>query len=166
VLRALAQAGRPFVGFLFTQVMVGDDGLRVVEFNARFGDPEAQAIFPRLDADLLELVDKATDGRLADVPVTLPVREDASCCVVMASGGYPGDYQTGLPIEGLDDLPSGAVAFHAGTRREGDRWLTAGGRVLGITASGHSVPEAAANAYKAVASVSFQKAHYRRDIGR
>jgi phosphoribosylamine--glycine ligase len=162
--RGLAQAGRSFVGFLFAGLIVTERGLRVIEFNARLGDPEAQAILPRLDADLLELADLASRGRLAKAPARLPVSDQASCCVVMASAGYPGSYQTGRPISGLDGAD--ALVFHAGTAREGDGWLTAGGRVLGVTALGADLAEARRAAYRAVERIGFEGAHYRRDVGR
>ena len=162
--RGLARAGRPFVGFLFAGLMMTDRGARVIEFNARLGDPEAQAILPRLDADLLELADLASRGRLAEAPAPLPVRDQASCCVVMASAGYPASHQTGRPISGLAEAD--ALLFHAGTAREGDRWLTAGGRVLGVTALGADVAEARRAAYQAIERIDFEGAHYRRDVGR
>jgi phosphoribosylamine---glycine ligase len=162
--RGLAQAGRAFTGFLFAGLMMTERGARVIEFNARLGDPEAQAVLPRLDADLLELVDLACEGRLASAPAGLTVRDEATCCVVMTSAGYPGGYETGLPISGLDD--AGALIFHAGTRRAGDRWLTAGGRVLGVTGVGADLEQARRAAYRSVARVGFAGAHYRRDVGR
>jgi phosphoribosylamine--glycine ligase len=162
--RGLARGRRPFVGFLFAGLMMTERGVRVIEFNARFGDPEAQAVLPLLDLDLLELIDLATDRRLAEAPASLPVRDQASCCVVMASAGYPGSYQTGLPISGLE--AADALIFHAGTRRDGDRWLTAGGRVLSATGFGADLAAARRAAYQAVERIAFEGAHYRKDVGR
>ena len=164
VMRAMARCGRPFVGFLYPGVFVTDRGIKVFEFNARLGDPEGQVLLPRLDLDLLDLLDRATDGRLSESPAQLPLSAAASCCVVASSPGYPGSYPTGLPIEGLDRLDSDVLVFHAGTKRTAEGLVTAGGRVLGVTALGDSVAEARAKAYANVESVRFEGIHYRRDI--
>jgi phosphoribosylamine--glycine ligase len=163
-LRAMARIGRPFVGFLFPGVFVTERGIKVFEFNARLGDPEAQVLLPRLDVDLLDALDRAADGRLGDLPAELPIAAAASCCVVAAAPGYPGSYPRGLPIEGLDDVDADALVFHAGTARHGEGFATAGGRVLGVTALGDTVAEARARAYANVARVRFDGMHYRRDI--
>lgn len=166
VVKGLASAGRPFVGFLFAGLMFTERGLRVIEFNARFGDPEAQAILPRLELDLLELIELAVERRLSAAPVALPVRPGASCCVVMASGGYPWEYRTGIPIEGLSTVDGDALVFHAGTRIAGDSYETAGGRVLGVTGLGPTMGEAQRRAYANVSRIRFDGAHYRKDVGR
>ena len=160
--RGLATIGRPFVGFLYCGVMVTSAGVRVIEFNSRLGDPETQAILPRLDADLLDLIELALDGRLGEAPNPLPVRAEASCCVVVASANYPASSPTGLPIAGLDQAD--ALVFHAGTRRAGESYVTDGGRVLGITALGPDLETARGRAYRAVDHIRFDGARSRRDI--
>jgi phosphoribosylamine--glycine ligase len=167
--RAMAQAERPFVGFLYPGVFVttppsGRPEIRVFEFNSRLGDPEAQVLLPRLDVDLLDLLDRAVDGRLSELPLELPLAAPASCCVVVASEGYPGRYPTGRQIAGLDRLDPDVLAFHAGTQRTERGFETAGGRVLGVTALGASVAEARARAYANVPRLHFDGMHYRRDI--
>jgi phosphoribosylamine--glycine ligase len=173
VLGAMAREGAPFAGFLFVGLMIDAKGPRVVEFNCRFGDPECQAVLPRLDADLVPVLEAAAQGR--GLPSALAWRAEASVCVVMASGGYPGAYRTGVPIEGLDaegglsrgrsPLLAEANVFHAGTARRDGAIVTGGGRVLCVQALGADVGEAIARAYAAVERVRFEGAHYRRDIG-
>ena len=164
IVGAMAQEGTPFRGIVYPGVFVNESGIQVFECNARFGDPEAQALLVRLKTDLLEIVSAAVRGRLADVPVQWS--EDASVCVVMASGGYPGSYRTGLPITGLEDVDTDVAVFHAGTRRRDDGTLvTAGGRVLGVTATGTTLEDARRKAYDNVTRIHFEGAHYRRDIG-
>jgi len=165
VLDAMAREGAPFAGFLFVGLMIDAKGPRVVEFNCRFGDPECQAVLPRLDADLVPVLEAVAHGR--GLPGALPWRAEASVCVVMASGGYPGAYRTGLPIAGLDAEGglSGANVFHSGTARRDGALVTGGGRVLGVQALGADVAEAIARAYAAAERVRFEGAHYRRDIG-
>jgi phosphoribosylamine--glycine ligase len=144
--------------------MLTDAGLQVIEFNARFGDPETQALLPRLQTDLLDVVWAAVNGKLSDLEVKWS--DEASVCVVMASGGYPGSYPTGLPITGLEDVDADVTVFHAGTRRnEAGELVTAGGRVLGVTATGPTLADARAKAYANVERIRFEGAHYRRDIG-
>jgi phosphoribosylamine--glycine ligase len=156
--------GRPFRGVLYPGIMVTDAGPRVIEFNARLGDPEAQALLPLLKTDLLEVAWAIVNDRLHEVAVEW--EERASVCVVMASGGYPGAYETGIPISGLDDLEAGVEVFHAGTRRaQGGGLVTGGGRVLGVVATAKTLAEARATAYRNVERIHFQRAHYRRDIG-
>ena len=162
--RAMAQIGRPFVGFLYPGIFVTDQGIKVFEFNSRLGDPEAQVLLPRLGVDLLDLLARAADGRLSDTPIDLPLTAGASCCVVASSPGYPGSYRSGLPIEGLDRLDPDVMVFHAGTKRVDGQLVTAGGRVLGVTALGESVAEARAKAYANVERVRFEGMHFRRDI--
>lgn len=159
--RGLKQDGIDFRGMLFPGLMLTADGPKVLEFNARFGDPETQVLLPRLQSDLVDLLEATIDGRLDSVRPEWDPR--AACCVVMASGGYPGDYKTGVPVEGLDDC--GGLLFHAGTSREGDRVLTAGGRVLGVAALGDTAADAIRSAYHAVRRIRFDNAAWRTDIG-
>jgi phosphoribosylamine--glycine ligase len=170
---AMAKEGTPYAGVLFVGLMITRDGPRVVEFNCRFGDPECQAILPRLDQDLLPLLEAAAGRR--GLPPAVRWRAEASVCVVLASAGYPGQYETGRPIFGLTGEggldpgsggPGSVQVFHAGTALKDGRLVTAGGRVLGIQALGRDVPEAVASAYAAVARVRFDGMHYRKDIGR
>jgi phosphoribosylamine--glycine ligase len=144
--------------------MLTPDGPKVIEYNARFGDPEAQAVLPLIKSDILELMIAVHDERLGDI--TLELTGGASCCVVLASGGYPGSYATGYPISGLADAESlGATVYHAGTKQENGSYVTAGGRVLGVTCTADTLPDAVAASYNAAAKVSFTGMHYRRDIG-
>ena len=163
--RAMNELGRPFRGCLYFGLMIVDGEPYVIEYNARFGDPETQVVLPRLKSDLFEIFDAVADERLDTAEIEWD--DGAAVCVVLASGGYPGKYETGFPIAGLEEtnaLP-GVTVFHAGTRLEGERVLTAGGRVLGVTALGDDLDTAIRAAYDAVGHVSFEKAHYRRDIG-
>jgi len=161
---AMEQEGRRFQGVLYVGLMLTKDGPKVIEYNARFGDPETQVILPMLKTDLVDIFDACIDGTLDRQPVEF--YPGACACIVLASGGYPGKYETGKEITGLGKLPADAAAFHAGTKRDGDKMLTAGGRVLGITAKGNTLDEALAKAYEAVKPVSFEGMHYRNDIGR
>src|SRR5581483_824271 len=163
VIRALAAGGRPFTGTLYPGLMLTDAGPRVVEFNCRFGDPETQVLMPRLDSDLLSILEAAAHGRLAGAAVRWSPR--AAVGVVVASGGYPGPYQTGLPISGLDAVDPDVQVFHAGTRtREDGRVVTAGGRVLTVVATGATIAEARARVYDNVPRIRFAGSHYRTDI--
>ncbi len=164
VIAGLTSGGIDFRGLLFPGLMMTADGARVLEFNCRFGDPETQAILPRLKSDLVDLLEATIDGNLSSIEPEWDNR--AAVTVVMASGGYPGKYDAGKPINGLDDLRNmpDVQVFHAGTRRENGRVVTAGGRVLAITALGRTAAEARACAYEAVARINFEGAHYRRDI--
>ncbi len=162
--QALAEEGMPFHGVLYPGLMVTPDGPRTLEFNCRFGDPEAEALLPRLKSDLLEICLAVTEHRLADVPVEWD--DGASVCVMLASGGYPGAYETGIPVEGIDTVDPDVLVFHAGTRRREDGALvTAGGRVLAVTATGRTLEEARATVYRNIERISFRGMHYRRDIG-
>jgi phosphoribosylamine--glycine ligase len=161
----MAQQGHPFKGLLYIGLMIGAVGPKVVEFNCRFGDPEAQVVLPLLEDDLLELMLAVANG---DLEGSSPLRfSGAAACVVMASRGYPGEHEKGCEIFGLDLLTDREVlVFHAGTRREGSRVLTDGGRVLGVTGLGDDVAQAVQRAYRAVGQISFRGAYFRTDIAR
>lgn len=164
LVRAMAAENTPFRGVVYPGIFVNDSGIQVFECNARFGDPETQALLVRLRSDLLEIVAACVEGRLESVPVTWA--SEASVCVVMASPGYPGSYPTGLPITGLENVDADVVVFHAGTRRRDDgAVVTAGGRVLSVTALGPTLEAARQKAYANVERIHFEGAHYRRDIG-
>ena len=161
---ALAAAGTPFVGCLYAGVMLTIDGPRVLEFNARFGDPEAEVILPVLEEDPLDLLLATARGELA--PGVARVRDDGCAVgVVLAALGYPGTPRKGDVIRGLGELPDDVIVFHAGTAREGERVVTAGGRVLALVARGNTVASARLRAYDAVRRVRFNGMHYRHDIG-
>ncbi len=162
---AMEQEGRPFAGILYAGLMLTADGPKVLEFNARFGDPETQAVLPRLKSDLVEIFLAIIDGRLADMNIEW--YEEAAVCVVMASGGYPESSDKGRVITGLEDAAeTGAIVFHAGTKETDGNILTNGGRVLGISALGKDIAEAIANAYKGVEKIKFENMQYRTDIGK
>ena len=163
LLEGLRDAGENFRGLLFPGLMITDEGPRVLEFNCRFGDPETQAILPRLKSDLVESMEATIDGRLDQARIGWDER--VAVTVVMASGGYPDKYETGKPISGLETAASDDVQiFHAGTRRENGQIVTAGGRVLAVTALGDTVLAARERAYEAVSQIHFDGCHYRRDI--
>ncbi len=164
-MQGLRQDGVHFKGILYGGFILTEDGPKVLEYNARFGDPEAQVILPRLETDLLEVLLAAADERLSEVDLTW--KPDAALSVVMASGGYPGSYETGIPIEGIADAAAvpGVTVYQAGTRVEDGAVLTAGGRVLDVTALAPTLAEARDRAYEAVDRISFEGAHYRTDIG-
>jgi phosphoribosylamine---glycine ligase len=163
VLDELAARATPFVGVLFAGVMLTGEGPRVLEFNCRFGDPETQSLLPRLEGDLLELLDAAAHGDLSAVEVT--TSETAAVTVVLAAGEYPAAGDVGTPIEGIADAEAtGALVFHAGTALQGDRVVTNGGRILNVTGTGPSVATARDRAYEACASITFPGVRYRRDI--
>jgi phosphoribosylamine--glycine ligase len=167
-LRGMASEGRPYAGCLYVGLMLTPQGPRVVEYNARFGDPETQVVLPLYGGDLAELLVASCDGKIAS-GVSLPPVAGSAVCVVLASGGYPDAYRTGLAIDGIDAAGAmpGVVVFHAGTKREGDALVTAGGRVLGVTAlHGGGIREALSLAYSAVERIRFDGMHYRRDVGR
>ncbi len=163
---ALAKEGCPYQGVLYVGLMITSAGPRVVEFNCRFGDPECQAILPRLDQDLLPLLEAVAAGR--GLPASLAWRREASVCVVAASGGYPGPYDTGVTITGVEEAGrlAGVTVFHAGTARRDGVLVTAGGRVLGVQALGGDIAGAIARAYAAMDRIAFPGMHARRDIGR
>ncbi len=158
----LEKDGLDYRGMLFPGLMITADGPKVLEFNCRFGDPETQVLLTRLDSDLVELLEATIDGRLADVQARW--KADAAVCVILASGGYPGSYASGKPIAGLDHVADGITVFHAGTKRDGDKIVTAGGRVLGVTALAADLPAAREKAYAAVEEIAFEGRQYRRDI--
>ncbi|MDR1571291.1 MAG: phosphoribosylamine--glycine ligase [Clostridiales Family XIII bacterium] len=156
--------GLDYRGVLFIGLMITEDGPKVIEFNNRFGDPETQAVLPRLESDLLEIFLAVTEDRLAEQELRWSDRR--AVCVVLASGGYPGSYGKGKPISGLDSVDGDVAVYHAGTAFDGQGGtVSAGGRVLGVTALGESHGEARARAYANVERIRFEGAHYRRDIG-
>jgi phosphoribosylamine--glycine ligase len=165
VIDGLAQEGRPYKGVLYAGLMITPQGIKTLEFNVRFGDPECQPLVMRLESDLVEIMVAAADGRLNEVNPRWDER--AALCLVLASGGYPGSYEKGKVISGLKETAAleNVVVFHAGTAYEGDRVVTAGGRVLGVTALGKDVREAIDRAYGAAAGITFEGVHYRKDIG-
>jgi phosphoribosylamine--glycine ligase len=164
-INGMAEEGTPFTGVLYCGLMMTARGPQVLEFNARFGDPETQAILVRLNSDFIDALEACVDGRLAETPLNWS--RGASACVVASSGGYPGSYKSGLPITGLSaaDKVPGVEVFHAGTALKDGQMLTAGGRVLGVTAAADSLHEALARAYQAMAEIQFEGMYYRRDIG-
>lgn len=163
---AMAAEGREFKGIIFFGLMLTEDGPKVLEYNARFGDPEAQVVLPRMKNDLIDVIEACIDGTLDQVD--LQFEDNAAVCVVLASDGYPVVYEKGLPITGLDEFKKheGYYCFHAGTKFDGDQIVTNGGRVLGVTAKGATLKEARANAYKATEWVKFDNKYMRRDIGK
>ena len=160
---AMAMEGRTYRGCLYLGLMVTADGPKVVEFNARFGDPETQVVLPLLDSDLVAIMCACADGTLADVPIRW--KDGAAVCVVLASGGYPGHYDKGQEIHGLADAEAmGALVFHAGTAMKDGKLVTNGGRVLGVVGRGADISSAVDAAYAAAAKISFKDAYYRKDI--
>jgi phosphoribosylamine--glycine ligase len=162
VLAELSSRGLPFVGLLYAGLMLTESGPKVLEFNCRFGDPETQAILPRVQGDLLEKLAAAAGGDLG--PDGLGVADEASVTVVLAARDYPEQGDSGTPIEGVEDAEDDALVFHAGTAVHGGQLVTNGGRVLDVTALGPTVEEARAAAYAACARISFDGMQYRRDI--
>ena len=160
---AMAKEGRIYRGCLYLGLMVTADGPKVVEFNARFGDPETQVVLPLLDSDLVAIMCACADGTLADVPIRW--KDGAAVCVVLASGGYPGHYDKGQEIHGLADAEAmGALVFHAGTAMKDGKLVTNGGRVLGVVGRGTDISSAVDSAYAAATKISFKDAYYRKDI--
>ncbi len=163
--RGMAEEGAPFVGVLYCGLMMTARGPQLLEYNARFGDPETQAILLRLESDLVDALEACIDGSLAETEMRWS--QGAAACVVASSSGYPGSYKTGLPITGLSlaaQIP-GVEVFHSGTTRVGSQLVTSGGRVLGVTAEGDSLEEALSRAYEALAQIHFEGMYYRHDIG-
>ena len=163
MIRALEAEGRTYRGVIYAGLMITEQGPKVLEFNARFGDPETQPVLALLDTDLVEIVDAVLAKRLDQIEIKW--RKQASVCVVLASGGYPGPYEKGKVISGLDRVTGSVVVFHAGTAEKEGKIVTAGGRVLGVTATGPDILTAIDSAYKTVDSISFDGMQYRRDIG-
>lgn len=163
--KGMAEEGRPFKGMLYAGLMIEEDKINVLEFNCRFGDPEAQPLLMRLRSDVVDIFEACIDGTLDKVEMKIDPRP--TVCVVMSSGGYPGSYETGKLIKGLTSASKipGVEIFHAGTSVKNRRTVTSGGRVLGITAVGKSLEEAIARAYKSVDFISWTGSYYRRDIG-
>ncbi len=163
---AMKAEGRPFKGVIFFGLMLTEEGPKVLEYNARFGDPEAQVVLPRMKNDILEVVEACIDGTLDKVD--LQFEDNAAVCVVLASEGYPVSYEKGLPISGLEEFKKhdGYYCFHAGTKLADGKLVTNGGRVLGITAKGKDLKEARANAYAATEWVQFDNKYMRHDIGK
>ena len=164
ILRGMAEEGMPFKGILYAGLMITEEGPKVLEFNVRFGDPEAQAILRRLEDDLVDVALSAIDGRLVG---ELHWRPETSICVVLASKGYPGKYEKGKVITGIEEaekVPT-VVVFHAGTAVKDGKLVTNGGRVLNVTALGKDIVEARERVYEAVKRIQFDGMHYRTDIG-
>ena len=161
---AMAAEGRPFQGVIYFGLMLTPQGPKVVEYNARFGDPECQAVLSLLDSDLMDIFEACRSGKLDQVDVRW--KDGAACCLVLASGGYPASYPKGLPITGLEEAGTSAVVFHAGTaRNEAGDIVTNGGRVLGVTAVAADLEGAIAKAYAAAKPIHFDGMHFRTDIG-
>lgn len=161
--KALKSEGITYKGVIFFGLMSTKNGVKVIEYNARFGDPETQVVLPRLKTDIVDIFEAVCDGTLKDINVEW---EDNACvCVVEASGGYPKKYQTGYEISGLSDIEENIYVYHAGTKKEDGKYYTAGGRVLGITAKSKDLDTAISDAYSAVKNINFTDVHYRKDIG-
>lgn len=163
--RGMDRIGKRFVGVLYCGLMITDKGPMVLEFNVRFGDPETQAVLPRMKSDLVEIVEACIDGKLRDKRIEWDER--AAVCVVLASGGYPGSYEVGKRIYGIEDASAmeDVIVFHAGTSRKDGEIVTSGGRVLGVVGIGDDIPSAIGRSYEAVERISFEGMHYRKDIG-
>jgi phosphoribosylamine--glycine ligase len=163
VVKAMAKEGYLYKGVLYAGLIVTEKGPKVMEFNCRFGDPETQAMLPRLDTDLVDIMLAVIDGSLKKIKITW--RSEACVGVIMASGGYPGKYATGLPITGLDKVDDDVMVFHAGTRSNDGAICTDGGRVLTVTALGRNIAEARDKVYRNISCITFEGCHYRHDIG-
>ncbi len=163
---AMKAEGRPFKGVIFFGLMLTAEGPKVLEYNARFGDPEAQVVLPRMKNDIIEVMEACIDGTLDEID--LEFEDNAAVCVVLASDGYPVSYEKGFPVTGLEEFErhEGCYCFHAGTKLDGDQIVTNGGRVFGVTAKGKDLKEARANAYAAAEWVQFDNKYMRRDIGK
>ena len=164
-IRGMQRNGTPFKGVLYAGLMITSEGPMALEFNVRFGDPETQAILPRMKSDIVELMLASCEGRLDEIELEWDKR---SCvCVVISSGGYPGEYETGKEISGLEDAGKvkDTVVFHAGTKKEKDKIVTSGGRVLGVTSLGAGIEGAIKQVYTAVDKINFERCFFRRDIG-
>ena len=166
VLSEMRKRGTPYVGILYAGLMIKGKDFKVLEFNCRFGDPECQAVLPRIETDLVDIMLSCIDGTLSKMEIKW--KKDAATCVVIASEGYPDKYEKGKEIKGLENAAKmkAIFVFHAGTKKEGNKILTNGGRVLGVTGMGESIKESIENAYKAVSLISFEGMQYRKDIGK
>jgi phosphoribosylamine--glycine ligase len=166
IIKGLAQEGKFYKGVLYAGLMITKEGPKVLEFNVRFGDPQTQATLPRMETDPVDVIEASIDGTLGKLG-DLKWRPDVCVCVVMAAGGYPGDYKKGMEIKVLDELAGlrDVMVFHAGTRRDDSKVLSDGGRVLGVTALGSDIENAIKRSYDAASRINFEGAHYRRDIG-
>ena len=163
-LNAMNSEGFTFKGVLYVGLMLTKDGPKVVEYNARFGDPETQVVLPLLESDLFAIMRAVREGRLAETDIRW--KKESAACIVLASGGYPGKYESGKLISGLEDAETaGATVYHAGTKKADAGYVTAGGRVLGVTALGDTLADAVHSAYAAAEKIHFEGAHMRRDIG-
>ena len=163
VVKAMVEEGRPYCGALYGGLMITTEGPKVIEFNARLGDPEAQVVLPLLETDLVEIILAVINGELDRIKVML--RDGACVGVAVASGGYPGSYRTGYPVTGFDDLDEDVLVFHAGTKLTNDgQVVTNGGRVLTVVANGMTLAEAREKVYDNIPRIHFEGAHYRRDI--
>ena len=163
---AMKKEGCPFKGCLYFGLILTEQGPKVIEYNCRFGDPETQVVLPLLKTDLFTIMRAVRDEHLSELDIQWST--GAVACVVLASGGYPKKYETGFPIEGLDEDGGhpGVIVYHAGTKKQDGKFLTAGGRVLGVTGLGDNLPQALEKAYDAVKEITFEKVHYRTDIGK
>jgi len=163
---AMKKEGCPFKGCLYFGLILTEQGPKAIEYNCRFGDPETQVVLPLLKTDLFTIMRAVRDEHLSELDIQWST--GAAACVVLASGGYPKKYETGFPIEGLDEDGGhpGVIVYHAGTKKQDGKFLTAGGRVLGVTGLGDNLPQALEKAYDAVKEITFEKVHYRTDIGK
>ncbi|HIH09409.1 MAG TPA: phosphoribosylamine--glycine ligase [Candidatus Diapherotrites archaeon] len=166
VLALMAKNGTPYKGVLYAGLMIKGKEIKVLEFNARFGDPETQVILPMLETDLVDVIDACIDGYLDKIEIKW--KEGTACCVVLAAKGYPGAYEKGREIKGLDAAAKlkGVAVFHAGTKSEGGKILTCGGRVLGVAGTGNDIASAIKTAYSGVSKINFEGMHFRKDIGK
>lgn len=164
-IRAMQAEGRPFKGCLYFGLMLTPNGPKVIEYNCRFGDPETQVVLPLLETDFIDIIQAIADETLDQLDIQW--KKGSAACVVMASGGYPKKYTTGLEIKGLDDMGQidSCFVYHAGTKADGEKLLTSGGRVLGVTATADTLPEALEIAYNGVKQIDWENVHYRHDIG-
>ncbi len=164
-INAMNSEGRSFKGCLYFGLMITPKGPKVIEYNCRFGDPETQVVLPRLKTDIMDIFDAINNETLSDLDIEWS--DEACACVIMASGGYPKSYPKGIEIKGLEKgQTQGVTVYHAGTAIKDDRLVTSGGRVLGVTALGKNLEEALSKSYEAVGKISFENAHYRKDIGK
>ena len=161
-INAMASEGRPFKGVLYFGLMMTADGVKVVEYNSRFGDPETQVILPLLKTDLIDIIDAVIDERLDEIEIEWSLK--CAVCVILASGGYPKSYAKGLPIT-IGGIDEGILLFHAGTAIKGGALVTSGGRVMGVTATAETIEKAREKAYANVRKIHFDNMHYRTDIG-